>query len=80
MENQRKAKGPDLKGRQWLVVIMVDVFILAELAAAMYVASTHRDDFELVFMKCFFGLLVPTLVLGFLAKYLMRRAPKQAMS
>jgi len=80
MENAEEDKGPELNTRNWLLVIVVDVLILVELATAMYVASVHPDEFELMFMKSFFGMLIPTLVLSFLGKRLLRRAPAQPMS
>jgi hypothetical protein len=51
-----------------------------ELAAAMYVASVHPDEFELMFMKSFFGMLIPTLAICFLVKRMLRRAPERVMS
>ena len=80
MENSEAIKEPEMNTRNWLLVMVVDVLILVELAAAMYVASAHSDDFELMFMKSFFGMLIPTLVLAFLAKRMLRRAPEQVMS
>jgi hypothetical protein len=80
MENSEAVKGPEMNTRNWLLVIVVDVLILVELAVAMYVASVHPDDFELMFMKSFFGMLVPTLMLSFLAKRMLRRAPERLMS
>jgi len=80
MDNPEEVKGPEMKARNWLLVIAVDVLILVELAAAMYVASAHPDEFELMFMKSFFGMLVPTLVLSYLAKRMLRRAPERLLS
>jgi len=80
MENSAEAKGPEMNSRNWLLVIVVDVLILVELAVAMYVASVHPDEFELMFMKSFFGMLIPTLVLSFLAKRMLRQAPERLMS
>jgi len=80
MEKAEEAKGPELNTRNWLLVMVVDVLILVELAGAMYVASVHPDEFELMFMKSFFGMLIPTLVLSFLGKRLLRRPPGQVMS
>jgi hypothetical protein len=79
MNNSEEVKAPAVSFRNWRLVIAVDVLILVELAAAMYVASVHPDEFELMFMKSFFGMLVPTLVLSFLAKRMLRRAPKRLM-
>jgi len=80
MENSEEVKEPEMNSRNWLLVIVVDVLILVELAAAMYVASVHPDEFELMFMKSFFGMLLPTLVLSFLAKRMLRRVPEQVLS
>jgi membrane protein CcdC involved in cytochrome C biogenesis len=80
METSEAVKGPEMNTRNWLLVIVVDVLILVELAVAMYVASVHPDDFELMFMKSFFGMLVPTLVLSYLAKRMLRRAPERVLS
>jgi hypothetical protein len=80
MENSEEVKGPEMKARNWLLVIAVDVLILVELAAAMYVASVYPDEFELMFMKSFFGMLIPTLALSFLVKRMLRRAPEQVLS
>jgi hypothetical protein len=80
MENAEEVKGIEMNTRNWLLVMVVDVLILVELATAMYVASVHPDEFELMFMKSFFGLLIPTLVLAFLGKRLLRRTPEQVMS
>jgi hypothetical protein len=80
MENSGKVKGPEMNTRNWLLVIVVDVLILVELAAAMYVASVHPDEFELMFMKSFFGMLIPTLAICFLVKRMLRRAPERVMS
>ena len=79
MENSEEVKEPEVNTRNWLLVIVVDVLILVELAVAMYVASVHPDEFELMFMKSFFGMLIPTLVLSFLAKRMLRRVPEQVM-
>ena len=80
MENSEEVKEPEMNSRNWLLVIVVDVLILVELAAAMYVASVHPDDFELMFIKSFFGMLIPTLLLSFLAKRMLRRTPERLMS
>jgi Na+/proline symporter len=80
MNNSEEAKEPEMNSRNWLLVIAVDVLILVELAVAMYVASVHPDEFELMFMKSFFGMLLPTLVLSFLAKRMLRRAPERLVS
>ena len=80
MNNSEEVKEPEMNTRNWLLVIAVDVLILVELAVAMYVASVHPDEFELMFMKSFFGMLVPTLAASFLAKRMLRRAPERFVS
>ena len=80
MNNSEEVKEPEMNTRNWLLVIAVDVLILVELAVAMYVASVHPDEFELMFMKSFFGMLVPTLAASFLAKRMLRRAPERLVS
>jgi hypothetical protein len=69
-----------MNATQWLVVIVIDVLVLAELAGAMYVAAGHPDDFTLTFMKTFFAMLIPTLFLGFLAKRMMHPASRRIKS
>jgi hypothetical protein len=69
-----------MNATQWLVVIVIDVLVLAELAGAMYVAAGNPDDFTWTFMKTFFAMLIPTLILGFLAKRMMRSASRQVKS
>jgi hypothetical protein len=80
MENVEAVKGPEMNTRNWILVLVVDVLILLELASAMYVASVHPDEFELMFMKSFFGMLVPTLAVSFLVKRIFRRAPERVLS
>jgi hypothetical protein len=79
VENQEETQMPT-HPRHWLLVIVVDVLVLVEVGLAMYLASLRPDDFELVFMKRFFGMLVPTLILAFLAKRRMRPAPEQSVA
>ena len=69
-----------LNARHWLLVIILDVLVLAELTGAMYVAAAHPDNFTLVFMKTFFGMLLPTLLLGLLAKRMVRTPPERIKS
>jgi hypothetical protein len=71
---------PRMNTAQWLVVIAVDVLVLAELAAAMYMAAGDPDHFTLTFLKTFFGLLIPTLIAGLLAKRLVRPPSEQIKS
>jgi len=69
-----------LNARHWLLVIILDVLVLAELTAAMYVAAAHPDNFTPVFMKTFFAMLLPTLLLGLLAKRMVRTPPERINS
>jgi hypothetical protein len=54
------ATGP--RGRV-AALIAFDVAMLVELSVAMYRANAHSSDFTNVFLKTFFGLLIPTLLL-----------------
>jgi len=69
-----------LNARHWLLVIILDVLVLAELAVAMYMAAASPDEFTPVFMKTFFGMLLPTLLLGLLAKRMVRTPPERINS
>jgi hypothetical protein len=42
-------------------LVVVDVLVLAELAAAMFFANRYEEQFTLVFVAVFVGLLIPTL-------------------
>ena len=67
METQEQPEAPR-HPKQWLLVVIVDVLVLAELAFSMYLSSLHPEDFEWTFMKCFFGMLLPTLAFAFAGK------------
>jgi hypothetical protein len=54
--------------RQWMLVVVMDVLVLAELCVAMYLAVASPEDFTGTFIKAFFGMLIPTLGVGALAK------------
>jgi len=64
--------------RQWLFVIGMNVLVLAELCVAMYLAAADPDDFTTTFIKSFFAMLIPTLVIGVLAKRRLRPAEATA--
>jgi hypothetical protein len=64
--------------RHWLLVIVMNVLVLSELCVAMYLATSSTDDFTATFIKAFFGMLIPTLVVGVLAKRRLRLAPVKA--
>ncbi|MDP2268460.1 MAG: hypothetical protein Q8K46_04750 [Deltaproteobacteria bacterium] len=51
-----------------ILVLSINVLVLGALTIAMYVASGRPDEFTLVFLKFFGGMLLPIMVLGFVAK------------
>lgn len=57
-----------------LYVTAVNVLVLAELCAAMYMATQNPDEFTPVFFKVFFSLLAPTLVLAVVGKRFVPKA------
>lgn len=56
----------------WVLVIAMNVAVLTELCVAMYLASSSAEDFTATFLKAFFGMLIPTLVIGILGKRRLR--------
>lgn len=62
---------------QKLLVIVLDVLVLAELTLSMYIASKNPDSFTPTFFKAFFGMLVPTLVAGWLFNRSFRRSARR---
>ena len=60
--------------RQWLFVIGMNLLVLAELCVAMYLATSSVEDFTATFIKAFFGMFIPTLLIGVLAKRRLRSA------
>ncbi|MCU0604948.1 MAG: hypothetical protein MUC33_20045 [Desulfobacterales bacterium] len=66
--------------RQWLLAVAINVLMLAELCVAMYLAAASPDAFTATFIKAFFGMLIPTLVVGHLLKRRLRAAAVQAVS
>ena len=57
-----------------IIVLSINVLVLGALTVAMYVASGHPEEFTLVFLKFFGGMLLPIMVLGFVAKRWLRRS------
>jgi hypothetical protein len=57
-----------------VLVLAVNTLVLAALTVAMYVASGSPDEFTLVFLKAFGGLLVPIFTLGWVGKRWLRRS------
>jgi hypothetical protein len=64
--------------RHWMLVIVMNVLVLAELCLSMYLAASTTEDFTATFIKAFFGMLIPTLVIGALAKRRLRPQPAKA--
>jgi hypothetical protein len=63
---------------QWILVIVMNFAVLTELCVAMYLAANDPNDFTATFMKAFFGMLIPTLVIGRVAKRRLRPAEAAA--
>jgi len=62
----------------WALVIAMNLAVLVELCVAMYLAaSSPAEDFTATFMKAFFGMLIPTLVIGVIGKRRLRSASVQ---
>jgi hypothetical protein len=62
----------ELSLRQKIVVVALDVALIVELCVAMYLASARPEAFTPVFMKSFFIMLVPTLVVGYAGVRMLR--------
>jgi hypothetical protein len=75
-----ETKQNEINGRQWLVVIILDILILSEVALSVYLAAANPDDFTLIFMKRFFSMAIPTLVSGMIVKRFFRSAPQIIVS
>jgi hypothetical protein len=56
---------------------IINILVLAELCAALYMANENPEEFTPVFFKVFFSLLVPTLILGILSKRFIRPKEQQ---
>jgi hypothetical protein len=56
-----------------ILVLSVNVLVLAALTVAMYLASASPEEFTLVFLKVFGGLLVPIFTLAWAGKRWLRR-------
>jgi hypothetical protein len=57
-----------------ILVLSINALVLGALTVAMYLASGRPDEFTLVFLKFFGGMLLPIMVLGFVAKRRLRRS------
>ena len=56
-----------------ILVLSVNGLVLAALTVAMYMASGNPEEFTLVFLKAFGGLLLPIFALGWAGKRWLRR-------
>ena len=57
-----------------VLVLSVNALVLAALTVAMYLAAGNPEEFTLVFLKVFGGLLVPVFALGWAGKRWLRRS------
>jgi len=62
----------------WILVIGMNLALLTELCVAMSLAANDPEDFTAAFMKAFFSMLAPTLVVGFFAKRRLKPATVEA--
>jgi hypothetical protein len=58
-------------------VVIVNILVLAELCAAMYMANQNPEEFTPTFFKVFFSLLAPTLILAAISKRFVRPKRKE---
>lgn len=56
-----------------ILVLSINVLVIVALSLAMYKASLQPEEFTLVFIKVFGGLLLPILAMGIFAKRRLRR-------
>jgi hypothetical protein len=80
MNDDTKVPARELNTKQKITVIAVDVLVLAELCVAMYLANANPDVFTPTFMKCFFSMLVPTMIAGYVSVRLLREKQPQVES
>lgn len=63
--DEKNASRSSMNGRQKLFICLIDLGILAELCIAMAAAaSAPAEAFTSTFMKTFFAMFLPTLVIG----------------
>jgi len=58
---------------QKILAVSANLLILIELTIAMFFASKAGDDFQPAFLKLFFSMLIPTLIVWVIAKKLLTR-------
>ena len=57
---------------QRLLAIGINLLVIGELFIAMYFAAQDQDRLTPIFFKVFFSLLVPTLIVAFIGKWIIR--------
>jgi hypothetical protein len=50
--------------QQKMVIAIVDVVVIVELCIGMYMASSNPDNLTPAFVKSFFSMLIPTLIVA----------------
>jgi hypothetical protein len=50
--------------RQKMVIAILDVLLIVELCIGMYSASSNPESFTPAFVKSFFSMLIPTLIVA----------------
>lgn len=63
---------------EWLQAVVMNLAVLTELCVSMYMAAARPDDFTAAFIKCFFGMLIPTLAIGAIVKRRLRSTSTKA--
>lgn len=58
--------------RQKITVAILDVCILIEVFVSMYFAAKDPDNLTPLFLKCFFGMAIPTLIAGRIGIWFLR--------
>ena len=57
-----------------VLVVSVNLLVLVALTVSMYLAAQNPEEFTLVFLKVFSGMLLPIVILGFCGKRWLRRS------
>ncbi len=57
---------------QKMLALAINLMMVVAVFIAMYRASLFPEDFNATFFTTIFSLLIPTLVIGFLAKHFLR--------
>jgi hypothetical protein len=70
----------NMNGRQKLFILAIDFAIIAEMCIAVSAAAANMDTFTPTFMKIFFTMFVPTLVIGFVGHRRLRNSTESARS